>query len=53
MRLGSNGGMFGSEWEAAVCASGLQFGRVGTCVDDALFDCTLRLKVHHAISAMD
>ena len=34
MRLGSNGGMFGSEWAAA---NGLSFGRVRTCVVGASF----------------
>ena len=50
-----NGGMFGCEWEAAACSSGLQFRRVRKCVVGAMFYYyyTTHFMAHHAVSAMD
>ena len=45
--------MLGSEWEAVVCASGLQFGRVSTCVVSAMFCHIIRFMADHVISAAD
>ena len=54
-RLASNGKMFGSEWEAAVCGSALWFGRMRACVLNlsAMFYYTLRFMADQVISTMD
>ena len=42
--------MFGSEWEAAVCASGLQFRRVRTYAVGAMVCYVIRLIADHGTS---
>ena len=45
--------MFASEWEAAVGASGLQFGRMRTRVASAMFYYTTHFMADQIISAVD